>query len=584
MLDKLNQPKGSTIGVLKDGRTVQEAFDALSQAVTPDDFKKPSDPDHTNGLRLALATGKPVVVNGNITVSSTIDLPSGSRLVGNGSITHVVPNDPNWVWTANDRLSPHPLLATKGYDVLVYGLKLNTTYEGLSVAQGAVDVSIRQCTIGGTESKRAKSSAVVVFNSKYVYVTDNRIQWCGVDAIWNTELNRIQSGGCRGVDAGGTTFLRINDNIISDVGENGIFWYGAGSVQANYNMQVRCGQSGLHFAPHPDFSGVQITGNRAVLCCADGIDVRWTGAGRPRADLVMSDCLSDRCGFLYGDYTKRGIDGSGIATLAFLSHFTITNCIAYNCAGVGAYLQGAEDGTISGCTIRYTDSPAAGVWLAETCSRIRLDKMNVKTIGTSLGAGGSQTLTDVTITDSLFDSGSSAVSFPNNAHVRVSSSGNTFTTSKTINLRWDSRNDTVVYTGDSESAVYVSMANINIVRLLAAGSSSAPLVQVASSQGARIRDIGLTQRGSGPCLKFTGDNSFSLLSGSRVFNTGAGVALQIDDSTQQFEVEHCDIYGATGHAVFTTSGIKNLRYNNNKITGTTSYAGGETPYNVTYTR
>lgn len=29
MLDKLNQPKGSTIGVLKDGRTIQEAFDSL---------------------------------------------------------------------------------------------------------------------------------------------------------------------------------------------------------------------------------------------------------------------------------------------------------------------------------------------------------------------------------------------------------------------------------------------------------------------------------------------------------------------------------------------------------------------------
>ncbi|WIT94202.1 hypothetical protein FPAPBKPN_00047 [Klebsiella phage vB_KpnP_2146-HW] len=34
MLDKLNQPKGSTIGVLKDGRTIQEAFDDLGFRVT----------------------------------------------------------------------------------------------------------------------------------------------------------------------------------------------------------------------------------------------------------------------------------------------------------------------------------------------------------------------------------------------------------------------------------------------------------------------------------------------------------------------------------------------------------------------
>lgn len=584
VMDLLMGPTGAQQIGTTSGKTVQQALDAHNQAVTPEDFTKPTDPDHTNGLRLALATGKPVMVNNNITISATVSLPTGARLVGNGSITQVVPNDPNWVWGANTRLSPYPMLATGGRDVLIFGLRLVPVYEGLSVSQGAQDVSISNCTIGGTLNKRSKASAVVVFNCSYINVTNNRIQWCGIDAVWDTALNRIRSGGCRGVDAGGVSYLRINENVISNVGENGIFWYGAGSVQANYNMQVSCGQSGLHFAPHPDYAGVQITGNRAVLCCADGIDIRWTGAGRPRADLVMSDCLTDRCGFLYGDFTKKGIDGSGIATLAFLSHFTITNCVAYNCAGVGAYLQGADDGTISGCTVRYTESASAGVWLAESCSRIRLDNLNVKTVGTALGAGGSQTLTDVSITNSLFDSGSSAVSFPNNSHVRVSTSGNTFVTSKTINLRWDTRNDTVVFNGSTETAVYAATANFSMYRMLVSGTTSAPLVQVVGSQGSRIRDIGLTQRGSGPAIKFTGDNSYLLLSGARLFNLGTGPALQIDDATQQFAVEHSDIYGVSGNAVLTTSPIKNLRYNNNKITGTTSYNGGETPYIVTYSR
>ncbi len=34
MLDRLNQPRGSTIGILKDGRSVQEALDATSRVVT----------------------------------------------------------------------------------------------------------------------------------------------------------------------------------------------------------------------------------------------------------------------------------------------------------------------------------------------------------------------------------------------------------------------------------------------------------------------------------------------------------------------------------------------------------------------
>lgn len=39
MLTNLNQPKGSTIGVLRDGRTVQEAFDGLNGSLTLADIR-----------------------------------------------------------------------------------------------------------------------------------------------------------------------------------------------------------------------------------------------------------------------------------------------------------------------------------------------------------------------------------------------------------------------------------------------------------------------------------------------------------------------------------------------------------------
>lgn len=39
MLDKLNQPKGSTVGVLRDGRTIQEAFDELGGSLTLADIR-----------------------------------------------------------------------------------------------------------------------------------------------------------------------------------------------------------------------------------------------------------------------------------------------------------------------------------------------------------------------------------------------------------------------------------------------------------------------------------------------------------------------------------------------------------------
>lgn len=39
MLDNFNQPKGSTIGVLKDGRTVQAVFDELHGSLTIADLR-----------------------------------------------------------------------------------------------------------------------------------------------------------------------------------------------------------------------------------------------------------------------------------------------------------------------------------------------------------------------------------------------------------------------------------------------------------------------------------------------------------------------------------------------------------------
>lgn len=57
MLDKLNQPKGSTIGVLRDGRTIQEAFDGIASAS-------------------ALRTTEPVQQGQRITISQ-VDSESG---------------------------------------------------------------------------------------------------------------------------------------------------------------------------------------------------------------------------------------------------------------------------------------------------------------------------------------------------------------------------------------------------------------------------------------------------------------------------------------------------------------------------
>lgn len=66
MLTNLNQPKGSTIGVLKDGRTVQQAFDqAVYVPIEQFGAKGDGISDDTAAVQLALSSGK------NLTGSST---------------------------------------------------------------------------------------------------------------------------------------------------------------------------------------------------------------------------------------------------------------------------------------------------------------------------------------------------------------------------------------------------------------------------------------------------------------------------------------------------------------------------------
>lgn len=60
MLDRLNQPKGSTIGVLRDGRTIQEAFDSMPQLRS---FKGDTPSDR---LRAAITMGVSEILIGPV--------------------------------------------------------------------------------------------------------------------------------------------------------------------------------------------------------------------------------------------------------------------------------------------------------------------------------------------------------------------------------------------------------------------------------------------------------------------------------------------------------------------------------------
>lgn len=103
MLDKLNQPKGSTIGVLRDGRSIQEAFDNLDKgvvAVTPSQHGAVQGEDATSAINNAAAdaASKGLALDlrgGPWTVSGTIDL-SGVKTVISDSTGQLKVNTDNF--------------------------------------------------------------------------------------------------------------------------------------------------------------------------------------------------------------------------------------------------------------------------------------------------------------------------------------------------------------------------------------------------------------------------------------------------------------------------------------------------------
>lgn len=69
MLDKLNQPKGSTIGVLRDGRTIQEAIEEIEAVKAGKWTPKIIGEDTAGNTTLSASGGAYSLDNGMVTVS-----------------------------------------------------------------------------------------------------------------------------------------------------------------------------------------------------------------------------------------------------------------------------------------------------------------------------------------------------------------------------------------------------------------------------------------------------------------------------------------------------------------------------------
>ena len=500
--------------------------------------------DDTAALRVACSVPYGLVVlTGKYRITETLVPAEGVHIMGTGSIIHE--SSKSFTWSASNRASNSPAIMLRKPYVTVEGISITPTYEAIQASSGGDNCRLINITAGGTPTNRCKSSVFVFFSVSNVRVEGCNLGYAGSAATWDTSVSDIRSGGCAGIDFGEVHGISIIATLCHDVGQNGINWYGASDVKILLCTQRYCGQSAIQPGPHPSYTGCVIASNLAEYCCADNIDVRYTGSTSIDVSLTVTNCVSNWIGMLYGDVNYISNDGTGVCTLAMVSNFSVTNCTSLNATGAVLWLQGCVNGTISSINgeseyIRY------GLGFFQSSSRINVTGVMIKVKGPALWFGGSATYTDVSINSSTFESTTSySMVMPNNALTRFSVNDTTLIGYNAINVIFPTNNLTVVAKSTDVSAVYLGAAHLRHTGMTVTATTSAPCVQVGNATGVRILGLHVTNSGSGTTLTIPGAIAF-VLKDSLVFNTGTGDAVAITGGQTDSVLAGCNFYSVAG--------------------------------------
>lgn len=497
--------------------------------------------------------GATVLLSHDYLCEPNITPAANVKIIGNGKI--ICTTGEEWIWSMSNRASPYPAFFITNPGVKIEGITIESTYEAVRADTGGDNLTLLFVKGGGTETRRAKSSAFVFFNVRNVRVFGIEGAYTGKVATWDAARSEIISGGCDGFDFGNIIDIYIFYSQFHDVGRNGINWYGASNVHIDHCTQRYCGQSGIQPGPHPNYSVAFISNNLAEYCCADSIDARYTGSDIVNIGLTMSDCESDWIGMLYGDVNYIGVDGTGTFTLARVKGVTATNFQARNFSGSAAWFDFASGVTASNIK---GDSPYSryGVGFFTPCDNIKLSNFDIKVKGPALWFGGNSSFTDFSIDGaSKFESYEGyAVLMPNNPLTRFKISDTTFTGYKICNLIFEVDNVEFVHKGTDEPALYLGSANLFHGKLKCTGTTSAVLVNVGVGSGVYLSVLEAVNKGSGDTLSLVASVNFSI-GKARIWNTGSGggAALRISGEQNQSILDNLDLYSVSGRPIVSTA-------------------------------
>jgi hypothetical protein len=503
--------------------------------------------DDTVAFQAAMNQTTPVHANGSYIISSNIAPIKGATLYGRGTITQV--KDGDFSWGISNRTSSFPMFKITNPNFTISGITLINKFEGISISGNGNNCTIENVKIANPA--RTLSSAITAFNISDFKVIGGMQAYSGKRAAWDEINNKNIYGTCLGIDFGGCHNVEISHSQQLNNGLSGIFYYGASNVRLIGNYQFSNGQSGIQVGPNPNHSGLMIVGNYAYLNCADGVDINWTGTDVVKLQATLTGMVSIKNGFFYGDTSKPTQDGSGIATMRNVADYTLSDSYSIDCAGVGLYCTKAANAIISGLSINNTITNSSGVYFGEGVTDVIVSDCIVKTAGSALQLGGSQTVSKFTMHDCRFTSSGAAASLPANTYQLCKWHDNYYEGSRTVNMWFGTANEVINYTDSSGEALFLSTSYSSFNNLAVRGVTTGNLARLSGGTG----------------------NSFQ---GCEFINNGVGVGLK-SENCSNLTFNKTRVWCATGTGLI-ISGGNNITANDIDWYGTTCINSNQAIY------
>ncbi|WP_461237964.1 tail fiber/spike domain-containing protein [Klebsiella michiganensis] len=341
-------------------------------------------------------------------IKSNVVIPSSRELVIHNDVEQIT--DEVDTWSVNHVISKYPMfrIPPGATDTIVRGKGwLWAVYEGVAAEGGenSVEVITRpriEVNVAGklkdaSLNNYSRFGGITAYKAIDIDVTGSKVFHCGIRPTWDAVNLKRVGGGANGIGFYSCRGMKGHRVWTYRCGGNGIFTNASFSPNFQLCQNISNGLSGIQHGPGGNADQGQICNNNNSLNVADGIDIRWTGSGVASVKLQLNGNYHYRNGYFDEDMTKPTQDGSGLATIAYVSGVDMNGNTSIESAGSGLYLQGCASVKGTGNTASvYTAKE--GIYLGGgTVSDIRLDVLDISTRGTALSFGGSSAFYDINL-------------------------------------------------------------------------------------------------------------------------------------------------------------------------------------------